>query len=250
MHSTIFVDFYRSRDGRRVLWYQAVALAAGAVALTLSLGDGHLDLTIARWFFDDARRVFPLANHWLLKIVLHDAARGASAVVALALWGLTATSYVAPQHSAVRGQRDALLFTSVATLAAVAIVGALKHFSEHACPWDLALFGGSAARGAGGGCFPAAHPLAGYAWVAVGFALYPLAPRVAWQAWAVAFALGTVFGGVQIVRGAHFLSHVLWSAWIVWSINVALLGALAIWRADSAALGNARRAASSLSRLP
>jgi membrane-associated PAP2 superfamily phosphatase len=29
---------------------------------------------------------------------------------------------------------------------------------------------------------------------------------------------------VQIARGAHFVSHVLWSAWIVWGVNVALLG--------------------------
>ena len=83
------------------------------------------------------------------------------------------------------------------------------------------------------GCFPAAHPLAGYAWLAVGFALYPLARRRAWQAWAAAFAFGTLFGAVQIARGAHFLSHVLWSAWIVWGVNLALLGCLA-------ALGGAR----------
>ena len=70
----------------------------------------------------------------------------------------------------------------------------------------------------------AAHPLAGYAWLAVGFGLYPIARRRAWQAWAVALALGTLFGGVQIARGAHFPSHVLWSAWIVWGVNVALLG--------------------------
>jgi membrane-associated PAP2 superfamily phosphatase len=57
------------------LLYQALALAAGAVALSLGLGDGRLDLTLARWFFDDARRIFPLTNQWLLKTLLHDAAR-------------------------------------------------------------------------------------------------------------------------------------------------------------------------------
>jgi membrane-associated PAP2 superfamily phosphatase len=232
-----FLDFYRSREGRRVLLYQAMALAASAVALSLSLGDGHLDLTIARWFFDDARRIFPLTNDWLLKTVLHDAARAISAVAALALLGLAVTSWIAPQVKAIRAHREALLFTSIATLLTATIVGVLKHFSSHACPWDLALFGGSAvyhpllgvhARTPSiDGCFPAAHPLAGYAWLAVGFALYPLARRRAWQAWGAAFAFGTLFGVVQIARGAHFLSHVLWSAWIVWGINLALLGCLA-----------------------
>jgi membrane-associated PAP2 superfamily phosphatase len=240
------LHFYRSRDGRRVLLYQAVALAAGAIALTLSLGDGHLDLTIARWFFDDVRRVFPLTNEWLLKTVLHDAARTASAVAALALLGLTGTSWVTSRPRAVSAHRVALLYVSIATLMAAALVGTFKHFSSHACPWDLAIFGGSAVYHAlfgaysaapnVDGCFPAAHPLAGYAWLAVGFALYPLSRRRAWQAWLAAFALGTLFGAVQIARGAHFLSHVLWSAWVAWAVNVALLASAPYWRRRPAAV--------------
>jgi membrane-associated PAP2 superfamily phosphatase len=248
VRSTTLGDFYRSGAGRRVLVYQATALAAGAIALSVGLGDGHLDLTIAQWFFDDARRVFPLTNQWWLKTVLHDAARSTSAVAALALLALTAASFIAPQGSPIRAHRGRLLFISSATLAAAAGVDALKHFSSHACPWDLELFGGVVAAPAG--CSPAAHPVAGYGWLAVGFALYPIARRRAWQAWAVAFALGSLLGGVQIVRGAHFLSHVLWSAWVVSAVNVALLGALAIWRAGPASLGSARRAASCLCSLP
>ena len=234
-----FLDFYGSREGRRVLLYHGMVLAAGAIALSLGLGDGHLDLRIARWFFDDVRRVFPLANQWLLKTLLHDEARTTSVVTALAVVVLTVTSYATPRLQAVRAHREALLFVSVAVLTAVVTVGALKHFSSHACPWDLAIFGGSAsyhpllgARAAAAnvaGCFPAAHPVAGYAWLAVGFALYPTARRRAWQAWAVAFALGTLFGTVQIMRGAHFLSHVLWTAWVVWGVDVALLYASPHW---------------------
>ena len=236
-----FLDFYRSGAGRRVLLYQAMALAGSAIALSLGLGDGRLDLTIARWFFDDARRVFPLTNDWLLKTVLHDDARTISIVAALTLLGITITSFVTPHMRALRAHREALLYTSIATVAAATVVGALKHFSSHACPWDLAMFGGSAvyhpllgvyaAAPNVNGCFPAAHPLAGYAWLAVGFALYPFARRRAWQAWAAAFVLGTLFGGVQMMRGAHFLSHVLWSAWIVWGLNVLLLGSSRYWPA-------------------
>ena len=85
------------------------------------------------------------------------------------------------------------------------------------------MLGAHAAAADVSGCFPAAHPVAGYAWLAVGFVLYPAARRRAWQSWAVAFAVGTILGGVQVVRGAHFLSHVLWSAWVVWGVNVLLL---------------------------
>jgi membrane-associated PAP2 superfamily phosphatase len=229
-----FLDFYRSGDGLRVLLYQAVALAASAIALSLGLGDGRLDLAIARWFFDDVRRDFPLTNEWLLKAVLHDGARMVSAVAALALLGVAVATWVTGKPRTLHAHRESLLYVSTATLVGAAIVGLAKHFSSHACPWDLAMFGGSApyhpllavhaALRNVDGCFPAAHPLAGYAWLAVGFALYPVARRRAWQAWAVAFVLGTLFGAVQIVRGAHFVSHVLWSAWIVWGVNVALLG--------------------------
>ena len=234
MRAVTFLDFYRGPDGRRALLRQAMTLALSAIVLSLALGDGRLDLGVERWFFDDVRGSFPLTNEWLLKTVLHDGARMASAVAALALLGVALTSWITRQPRALRPHREALLYTSIATIAAAAIVGIAKHFSSHACPWDLAIFGGSApyhpllaAHAAApdvDGCFPAAHPLAGYAWLAVGFALYPIARRRAWQAWAVALVLGTRFGVVQIARGAHFLSHVLWSAWIVWGVNVTLLG--------------------------
>jgi membrane-associated PAP2 superfamily phosphatase len=248
-----FLDFYRSGDGRRLLLNQGVALAVIAIALSLGLGDGRVDLTIARWFFDDARQVVPLTEQWLLKTLLHDAARTASAVAALTLLGLTVASWATRQPRAVGAHRDALLFTSIATLVAAAIVGALKHFSSHACPWDLEVFGGSAAYHPllgvhartpdVAGCFPAAHPLSGYAWLAVGFALYPTARRRAWQSWALALFFGTLFGAVQIARGAHFLSHVLWSAWIVWGVNLALLAASISWHGAPTLVRDERRQA-------
>jgi membrane-associated PAP2 superfamily phosphatase len=77
------------------------------------------------------------------------------------------------------------------------------------------------------GCLPAAHPLTGYGWLGVGFVLYPTARNRARQAWCLAFAAGTACGFVQVARGAHFLSHVLWSAWLVSAVNVAILAACA-----------------------
>jgi membrane-associated PAP2 superfamily phosphatase len=130
-----------------------------------------------------------------------------------------------------------LLLASAACFGGAAVVGILKHFSAHACPWDLAAFGGPAAyqplfgAHAGAqvvrGCSPAAHPLVGYAWLGVGFALRPFARHAAWRTWALAFTLGTALGVVQMMRCAHFLSHVLWSAWVVWTVDVALMTACA-----------------------
>jgi membrane-associated PAP2 superfamily phosphatase len=190
---------------------------------------------MARWFFDDLRGVFPLTDQWLLKRVLHDAARTLSAVAALVLLGLTVASWITTRPRRLHAQRRTLLFASSACFAGAGIVEVLKHFSTHACPWDLALFGGTAvyqplfsaavAAPAIHGCSPAAHPLAGYAWLGVGFALYPVARHAAERVWGVAVALGTVLGVVQMLRGAHFLSHVLWTAWVVWAVDVLLVAA-------------------------
>jgi membrane-associated PAP2 superfamily phosphatase len=228
-------QFYGGDDGRRFLLRQTLLLAVGALALCAVFGDGRLDLAIMRWFFDDARHAFPLTDQWLLKTVLHDAARTVSAVAALALLGFTVTSWITAQPKRVHVHRQTLLFASVACFASAAIVGVLKHYSAHACPWELAIFGGTAiyqplfgapaAAQAVQGCSPAAHPLVGYAWLGLGFAFLPSGRHAAWRAWAAALALGTLFGAVQIVRGAHFVSHVLWSAWIVWGVNVLLLTA-------------------------
>lgn len=35
-------------------------------------------------------------------------------------------------------------------------------------------------------------------------------------------ALGTVMGAVQMMRGAHFLSHNLWTLWVVWAACFAI----------------------------
>lgn len=233
MPTVYLLDYYRSQEGRRLLLRHALWLAGCAVVLNGFFGDGRLDLAIARWFFDDARRVFPLRDYWLLESVLHDAARTISACGALALLGLTLTGWISRRPTFLHVRRHELLFASLACLIAAATVGALKHFSGHACPWDLAMFGGSAtyhsslgapvAAEAVRGCLPAAHPLTGYAWLGLGFAIYPGARRAARRVWYSAFALGSLFGAVQILRGAHFLSHVLWSAWVVWAVNVALV---------------------------
>jgi membrane-associated PAP2 superfamily phosphatase len=37
--------------------------------------------------------------------------------------------------------------------------------------------------------------------------------------------MGAVFGWAQMVRGAHFPSHTMWSAWVCW-VLCALLSAV------------------------
>ena len=233
-----FLTYYRSDAGSGFLLGQVRWLAAAAVLLFVLFGATDLDRAATRLAFDDALRLFPLTENWWLKNVLHDGARTVSALAAFALLGGASAGWLLPRWlPRVHAHRQALAYVTVAAFGAAALVGVLKHFSGHACPWDLVDFGGTVAYShlfAGGskaatvtGCFPAAHPLTGYAWLGVALVLYPTRRRAAWRWWLCTFALGTLFGVVQIARGAHLLSHVLWSAWVVWAAQLALLGA---WR--------------------
>ena len=73
--------------------------------------------------------------------------------------------------------------------------------------------------GGSGRCFPAGHASTGFAFMGGFFALRTQAPGMAGLWLAVALAAGLLFGGVQQLRGAHFMSHTLWTAWLCWVVG-------------------------------
>jgi membrane-associated PAP2 superfamily phosphatase len=116
------------------------------------------------------------------------------------------------------------------TLATLA-VSLLKSLTRMDCPWDLLRYGGTrpfigmfeARHGlAASGCFPAGHASAGYAWVALYFAALAARPAWRWAGLAIGLAGGALFGVSQQLRGAHFLSHDLWSLATCWLVALAL----------------------------
>jgi membrane-associated PAP2 superfamily phosphatase len=118
---------------------------------------------------------------------------------------------------------------ALGVLASVVAVSVVKSGSRTSCPWDLAEFGGTARHvshwvrgvldGGPGRCFPAGHASAAFAYVSGWFVLRRTLPRAAWTWLAVAVALGLVLGLAQQWRGAHYLSHTLWTAWICWTVG-------------------------------
>jgi membrane-associated PAP2 superfamily phosphatase len=114
----------------------------------------------------------------------------------------------------------------------VGLTGWLKTVTNVDCPWDLAPFGGQFpyvplfadrpdelrhAR-----CFPAAHASSGYALIALHFACKERRLAVARFGLGMGIAAGLAFGIAQQSRGAHFLSHDLWSAAIAWIVPLTL----------------------------
>ena len=134
-----------------------------------------------------------------------------------------------PLRALPKADRAGLVF---GILLAALVVQVLKRSSLTSCPWDLQAFGGTAryvshwrwgvADGGGGHCFPAGHASTGFAFLA-GYAwLRPVRPQAARWWLAATLAAGVVLGMAQQIRGAHFASHTLWTAWLCWACALLL----------------------------
>jgi membrane-associated PAP2 superfamily phosphatase len=74
----------------------------------------------------------------------------------------------------------------------------------------------------GAGCFPAGHASAGYAWISSYFFGLYYQSRWRWVGLGASMIAGAVFGFVQQIRGAHFISHDIWTLAICWFFSLAL----------------------------
>lgn len=204
------------------IWLALATLALAWDALAL-------DLPLARLAGSAAG--FPGRADPFLYLVLHEGGRHAGWLLALALC-LAVWWPVGPLLRIPFGQR---LRLALGTLLAPLAVVLLKTASQTSCPWDLAEFGGAAtylshwspgSDGGSGRCFPAGHATAGFAFVGGYFAFRGTDFRLARTWLALALAAGCVLGLAQQWRGAHFMSHTLWSAVVCWSVAWAVHGAL------------------------
>lgn len=207
-----------------------LTVVTAALALLLLAWDfSGLDLALARGF--GGANGFPWRDNAFLTIVMHDGAKRLAWVLALALcvavwWPVSGLLHL-PLHRRLQ--------LAVTTLLAVLVVGALKSFSTASCPWSLADFGGVAhytphwehvfaPDGGSGQCFPAGHASSGFAFVGGYFAFRETAPVMARRWLAAALLAGGVLGLAQQIRGAHFTSHTLWTAFICWCVAWAMDG--------------------------
>ncbi len=203
---------------RRTAWQLASAVGLAVVFLVLEY-DTRLDDAITRLFYSDALQAFPLQNSAWLDWLNHRLAK--YAIAASVLWLL---------YSSLRRRDSRRAFTAGMMMLATAAVSSLKARSTHSCPWDMAAYGGSAEHfptlaatplNAGPGhCFPGGHASAGFALMALYFYWQPSHPgRARMALWGGVLA-GMLMGMGQVARGAHFLSHNLWSGWVVWLVCV------------------------------
>jgi len=197
---------------------------AGSGLAVVSVGD--LDFRIVQRFFDASSGSWPYQWNFWTQTVFHKGGRDGVVAVAVAAAGVAA---LAGRCRAVSGHwRWPACYFVLALGLCTGLVAVLKSMSWVPCPWESTVFGGDVVHGSlwvfspggirHGRCYPGAHASSGFALMASYYALRVRHRRAAWLALAGGGAGGFLFGAAQTARGAHYPSHNLWSAIMVWSV--------------------------------
>lgn len=205
----------------------ALGLLLSALVLATLYPVTNLDQVLIKPYFDVATQHFSLKHHYFLEDVMHLWLRNLLILIAILtlILGLLANRVSLLRH---RFYQQSLLTVFIAMVCSTTVVAALKSVSIHACPNDLSLYGGhlpllglfdDLPRGVSPGhCFPGGHASGGFALMAFYFGFRQEKPRFAKVMLFISILLGFAMGWGQMMRGEHFLSHNLWSAWWVWLV--------------------------------
>jgi membrane-associated PAP2 superfamily phosphatase len=201
------------------LWLPLLVFTGCILLLELSSFDLWLADHLYRWEGGTWR----WRDSWLTAKVIHNGGRTLVGVVALLLLGAILLAQWLPR---LRQYRSGLWYLACATLGSGLLINVLKRFTHVDCPWDLARYGGDKLYVpllaslppdfSPGACFPAGHASAAYAWFGLYYVCLRYAPRWRWAALGSVALLGMTFGIGQQLRGAHFLSHDVWTIALCW----------------------------------
>jgi membrane-associated PAP2 superfamily phosphatase len=223
------------RSARAELWWLAAALALIIVLARYT----PLDHMLTGLFYDPATHRFPLRDQPFWAVVMHTGLK----YLSLALWfALLIAWMVLRRRPLWQRYRQSIGFTLLVAPLAALTVSSLRAISAHSCPWELSLFGGTAdyfrffdsvpLNSGSGRCAPSGHAASGFVWLTGYIALRSVDRKAARYALAFSLVLGVLTGLTQLARGAHFLSHVLLTAWICFAVAWLCDTAYAAWNAS------------------
>lgn len=207
------------------LWLPLLAFAAMILIISLLQLDWSLAHRIYAW--EGYRWV--LKKAFLTETLLHRSGHH----LCIAVWvGVLATWLVSLRRESLQAWRMPLGYLLLSILLATVLVSWIKSWSNIDCPWDIdglggtrpyiSLFGDRPDGLRDGRCFPAGHASSGYAWMSLYFFFLMVRPGLRWHGLAIGIGIGVIFGIGQQLRGAHFLSHDLWTAMLCWLVAFGL----------------------------
>ena len=209
------------------------------VAMLLLAENSRLDVLVAESWYRLEGGQWAWRDSWYANNLIHFYGKRMLFAFGLVLIALL---FLGRFSARLRRWRKTLAYVLACLAVLPALVALLKYFSQVPCPWDLVRFGGeqpyehTASYALGhtdtGNCFPAGHASGGFALLSIYFASLGHARRP--FVWLLpGLLVGWIFALGQQSRGAHFLSHDLWTLSICW------FGALLIFlwiRPDRAAV--------------
>lgn len=198
------------------------------VALSTAITAGDVDRIIADYFYAIQGNDWAWKDSWMVEVFFHKGGRAFSLFLALISLAFLIASYF---HRSLAAHKKPLLYLFLATAGSSLLISFFKSALAVSCPWEFDRYGGSLAYSTvidqlflrnGEGCFPAGHASAGYAWISCYF--FGLHYQSRWRLAGLAIPLiaGIVLGLVQQIRGAHFISHDVWTLAICWFYSFAL----------------------------
>ena len=217
-----------SRDSlpyRPYFFSKAVMVLLATALVMLWLGEyTNIDLLLADLFYDPNLQAFPWRHNWFAAVFVHQWMKYCLEVPGLLLFGMLLVDAARPVFGISSFTRLRLRMVALSALPIPLVITLMKHFSVMECPWDLERYGGSSSYlrlledippgWEAGHCFPAGYASTGLWLASIAIFWLPHAPAKAWRVFIAGLGLGVFLGLVQQARGAHFLTHTLWSVWI------------------------------------
>lgn len=220
-----------STDGR-LAWHVAACLALSA-AIILWIGNNtNIDLALADAAFDPVTHSFPWQHAWIAEQFNHIILKSLFTVLAVGAVLLALWDGYRPFDGWTSERRTGLRVVAMSAVLVPLAISLLKQASASHCPWDLQRYGGTApyirllewmpSGVASGHCLPGGHASSALWLVSIAAFWWPHRPRKALAIGASMLVLGGAVGWMQQLRGAHFLTHTLWSAWIACTLVAAI----------------------------
>lgn len=222
------------RANAGMLWI----LLTMALCLALMAWRTDWDLVVADAAFNQQAKAFPWRHAWLTEQFNHVILKRLFTTAGLGFVAVAVWDFLAPQRwSWLR--RYQLRVVALAAVAVPAAISLIKQMSDSHCPWDLQRYGGTEpyirlfdalpAGLAPGQCMPAGHASSALWMIAIAIFFIPRRLAQGGAVLAGFLALGLGVGWLQQLRGAHFLSHTLWSAWVALATVMLIATCLDRW---------------------
>ncbi len=181
-----------------------------------------LDLWLADQWFALQGGQWAWRSHWVSYDLIHHYGKQMIIGIGLIALSLIVLGFFKP---GLRHWRAPMTYLLTTMALVPAMISSAKKFSPVPCPWDLARYGGeqiylrnfqySFTATDMGHCFPSGHASAGFILLAMYFAALPFVKKPAWFL-LPGLLVGWTFALGQQSRGAHFLSHDLWTLSLCW----------------------------------